>query len=158
MLELLLLLALIVLGVIMYRVGAHRMLVGVLDDHAAKVKAELDEAKRLREEAQGMLAEQRRKLAGGEHQAQAIASQAKTESERMVERHRRELEASLSRRTEQALERIAQEEARALQEVRSRAATLAVRTTARLLGERLEGERGQALLDDAIVEIGRKLA
>jgi F-type H+-transporting ATPase subunit b len=157
MLELLLLLALIILIAIIYK-PLSRMILGALDGHAAKVRGELEEAKRLREEAQSLLAEQQRKLATGKDQALAIAAQARAEAERQTRRHHLELEASLQRRTEQAMDRIAREEAKAIQEVRTRAATLAVRTTERLLAEELDGKRAQALLDEAIGEVGRKLS
>jgi F-type H+-transporting ATPase subunit b len=157
MLELLLLLSLIILVAIVYK-PLSRIILGALDGHAAKVRAELDAAKRLREEAQSLLAEHQRRLAAGEDQAQAIVGHAQAEVERQTERHRVELEAALQRRTEQAMERIEREEARALQEVRTRAATLTIRTTERLLAEQLDGQRARALLDDAIAEIGRKLS
>ena len=142
MLELWLLIALIILIAIIYK-PLTRTILGALDGHAAKVRAELDEAKRLREEAQSLLAEQQRKLAAGKDQAQAIVEHARAEAERQTQRHEVELEASLQRRTEQAMDRIAREEARALQEVRTRAATLAIRTTERLLAEQLDGQRAQ---------------
>ena len=157
MLEFLLLVSLIILIAIVYK-PLSGIILGALDGHAAKVRAELDEAKRLREDAQSLLAEQQRKLAAGKDQAQAIVEHARSEAERQSRRHQVELEASLQRRTEQAMDRIAREEARALQEVRTRAATLAIRTTERLLAEELDGQRGQALLDDAIGEVGRKLS
>jgi F-type H+-transporting ATPase subunit b len=56
------------------------------------------------------------------------------------------------------MERIAREEARAIQDVRAQAATLAIRTTERLLADQLEGQRARTLLDDAIAEVGRKLS
>ena len=157
MLELLLLLALILLIAIVYK-PLSRIILGALDGHAAKVRSELDEARRLRDEAHRLLAEQQRKVAAGEDQAKAIVERARAEAERLTKRHHVELEASLQRRTEQAMDRIAREEARALQEVRNRAATLAIRTTERLLADQLDGERAQALLDDAIGEVGRKLS
>ena len=157
MLELLLLAALIILIAIVYK-PLSRMVLGALDGHAAKVRAELEQAKRLREEAQMLLAEQQRKLAAGKDQAQAIIEHARAEAERQTRRHQVELEASLQRRTEQAMDRIAREEARTLQEVRARAATLDIRTTERLLEEELDGQRAQRLVDDAIGEVGRKLS
>jgi F-type H+-transporting ATPase subunit b len=157
MLELLLLVALLILIAIVYK-PLTRTVFGALDGHASKVRAELDAAKRLREEAQGLLAEHQRKVAAGEDQAQKIVAQAEAEAQRQTERHQSELEAALQRRTEQAMERIEREEARALQEVRTQAATLAVRTTERLLADQLDGQRARALLDDAIAEIDRKLA
>jgi F-type H+-transporting ATPase subunit b len=157
MLELLLLVALITLIAIVYK-PLSRIILGALDGHTAKVRSELDEARRLRDEAQGLLAEHQRKVAAGEDQAKAIVERARTEAERLTQRHQFEIEASLQRRTEQAMDRIAREEARALQEVRARAATLAVRTTERLLADQLDGQRAQTLLDDAISEVGRKLS
>ena len=68
MLELLLLAALIILIAIVYK-PLSRMILGALDGHAAKVRAELEQAKRLREEAQMLLAEQQRKLAAGTYRA-----------------------------------------------------------------------------------------
>jgi F-type H+-transporting ATPase subunit b len=157
MLELLLLVALLILIATIYK-PLSRTVFGVLDGHAAKIRAELDAAKRLREEAQSLLAEHQRKLAAGEDQAQAIVGRARAEVERQTERHRVELEATLQRRTEQAMERIEREEARALQDVRAQAATLAIRTTERILAEQLGEQKARALLDDSIAEVGRKLS
>jgi F-type H+-transporting ATPase subunit b len=156
MIELWLLVALIVLITVIYK-PLSRAIFGALDGHAAKVRAELDQAKRLREEAQHLLAEHQRQLASGQDQATAIVEQARREAERQTDRQRRELESSLARRAEQALERIAQEEARALQEVRGYAASLAVRTTERLLRDQIDEVHAKALLDDAIGEVGRRL-
>lgn len=158
MLELLLLLALVILGFVIYKTGLHNMILGALDGHADKVKTELNEAKKLREEAQTLLAEHQRKLSGGEDQAQKIVDHAEAETSRMLERHKAELQASLKRREEQAMARIAQEEAKALQEVRNRTASLAIRTTGRLLADKVAGQQGKSLLDDAIEEVSQKLA
>jgi F-type H+-transporting ATPase subunit b len=157
MVELWVLIALLILIAAVYK-PASRFVLGGLDGHAAKVRAELDQAKRLREEAQHLLAEYQRQLASGQDQATAIVEQARREAERHTERQRRELESSLRRRAEQALERIAQEEARALQEVRGYAASLAVRTTERLLRDQIDEVHAKVLLDDAIGEVGRKLS
>jgi F-type H+-transporting ATPase subunit b len=158
MYELLLLLALIILAVVIWKTGLAKMVTGILDDHAEKVHAELDEARALREEAVTLLAEHQTRLAGGEEQARKIAAQAEAEARRLAERHKAELKASLTRREEQALARIAQEEAKALQALRSRTAKLAILTTRHLLREKMVGERGQSLLDSAIGEVSRKLA
>lgn len=158
MLELLLLLALIILGVVIYRTGMHNMILGALDGHADKVRNELDEAKKLREEAQKLLAEHQGKLSGGEEQAKKIYSHAEAETKRLVDRHQAELQASLKRREEQAMARIAQEEAKALQDVRNRTANLAIQTTGRLLRDKMAGAQGKSLLDGAIEEVSQKLA
>jgi F-type H+-transporting ATPase subunit b len=157
MLEIWLLIALAILVAAVWK-PVSRTIVGALDGHAAKVRAELDEAKRLREEAQSLLAEHKRQLAAGQDHARSISEQARRETERQAERHRAELEASLARRTEQALGRIAQEEARAVQDVRNQAATLAIRTTRRLLADQVDSKHAQVLVDRAIEEAGRKLS
>jgi F-type H+-transporting ATPase subunit b len=148
----------LVILIVAVRKPLGRAIFGALDGHAAKVRAELDAAKRLREEAQSLLAEHHSRLASGQGQAEAIVEHARVEAERQSQRHRTELEASLRRRTDLAVGRIAQEETRALQEVRAHAATLAIRTTERLLTEQLDGKPAQALLDGAIAEVGRKLS
>jgi F-type H+-transporting ATPase subunit b len=149
--------ALVILLALIYR-PLSRVVVGALDGHADKVRAELEGAKRLREEAQSLLADYQRQRASGEDQARTIIEHARVETERQVERHRAELDASLKRRTEQVMGRIAQEEARAVQQLRAYAATLAIRTTERLLRERVDGSHAQAMLDGAIEQIGRKLS
>jgi F-type H+-transporting ATPase subunit b len=157
MLELLLLIALAILIAVIWK-PVSKIVFGALDGHAAKVRAELDEAKRLREQAQTMLAEHQRKLEGGEDHAKTIVEHAREEAERQSERHRAELAATLERRTQQAVDRIAQAETRALSEVRAHAATLVVRTTERLLREQLNEQHAQTLLEGAIEEVGKKLA
>jgi F-type H+-transporting ATPase subunit b len=149
--------ALLILIALIFR-PLSRLVAGALDGHATKVRAELDGAKRLREEAQTLLANYQRQRVSGEDQARSIVEHARVETERQIERHRAELEASLKRRTEQVIGRIAQEEARAIQELRAYAATLAIRTTERLLRERVDGPQAQAMLDGAIEQIGRKLS
>jgi F-type H+-transporting ATPase subunit b len=149
--------ALIVLLLVIWR-PLKRALLGVLDGHTARVQSELTEAKELREAAQSLLAEHQRKLAEGGEQARSIVEQAKEEAKRQTERHQKELEASLRRRTEQAEARIAQEEAKAVQELRAHTAHLSMRTTERLLAEAMDEEHAKRLLDQAIGEVGRKLA
>ncbi|MEL6961758.1 MAG: F0F1 ATP synthase subunit B [Pseudomonadota bacterium] len=158
MYELMLWVALILLAIVIYKTGMHNMILGILDGHADKVRAELDEAKNLREEATKLLADHQAKLAGGEEHAKKIAEQAEAETKRLVERHKADLAASLKRREEQAMARIAQEEAKALQDVRNRTANLAILTTGRLLRDKMAGDDGKSLLDGAIGEVSQKLA
>jgi F-type H+-transporting ATPase subunit b len=157
MLEIWLLIALAILIAAIWK-PLSRTILGALDGHAGKVRAELDEAKRLREEAQSLLAEHKRQLAAGQDHARGISEHARREAQRQDERHQAELEASLARRTEQALGRIAQEEARAVQDVRKHAATLAIRTTRRLLADQVDSDHAQVLLDGAIGEVSRTLS
>ena len=119
---------------------------------------DLDEAQRLHEEAKALLAKYEGQLHEGERLAGEIATQAETQRERLEAKMRADYETALKRRTELAMERIQQEEARAMQEVRTRAADLAVRTTRRLLTERIGQDEAQSMVKSAIAEVGRKLA
>jgi F-type H+-transporting ATPase subunit b len=134
-----------------------RNVIGALDARAERIRRELDEARRLREEAESMLAEYRTRLDRGEERAREIMEHARVEAERQTARMQEEMEAGLRRRTEQATDRIAQEEARALQQLRAQAAELAVRATRRLLADRVDSRRQTALIDDAIAQLGRRL-
>jgi F-type H+-transporting ATPase subunit b len=151
-----LLVALIIVIALLWRPAKPRIL-GALDARGDRIRRELEEATRLREEAEVMLAEQRTRLGRAEERTREILAHAEAETERRAARMHTELEAALNRRTELAMDRIAREEARALQEVRAQAAGLAMRATRRLLAEGLDQSRQRTMTDDAIAEIGRKL-
>lgn len=155
--DLMLLLALVILLAALWRPFKKNVL-GALDARSEKIRAELDEAQRLHEEAKEMLAKYTRQLEEGEKLAGEIRDQGAADRKRMEERLRADLEASMKRRTDLAMERIAQEEAKATAEVRGRAADLAIRTTRRLLTEKVGEGEAHTLLQNAIGEVDRKLA
>ena len=157
MLELILLVALILLVVAVWK-PVKAAVLGTLDGRAEKIRHDLDEAQRLHEEAKAMLAKYERQLHEGEKLAAEIAAQADVQRRRFEERMRTDYETALKRRTELAMERIQQEEGQAVQEVRARAADLAIRTTRRLLTERVGPKEAQSLVQGAIEEVKRKLA
>ena len=157
MLELMLLIALIILVVLVWK-PFKRNVLGALDARAEKIRAELDEAQRLHEEAKALLAKYQRQLHEGEKLAADIVAQAEAERARLEQRMRADFEAAVKRRTEQARDRIAQEEQKAVAEVRARAADLAVRTARRLLAERMGEQEAQAMIQSAIQDVSRKLA
>ena len=157
MLELVLLVALVILVVALWK-PAKRMVLGTLDGRSERIRAELDEAQRLQEEAKVMLAKYQRQLHEGENLAADIVAQAGAERARLEQKMRADFDAAVKRRTEQAVERIAQEEQKALAEVRARAADLAVRTARRLLTERVGEREAQAMVRGAIEDVSRKLA
>ncbi|MFQ5983980.1 MAG: F0F1 ATP synthase subunit B [Alphaproteobacteria bacterium] len=134
-----------------------RMITAMLDKRAARIKEELDEAVRLREEAQALLASYQRKQRGALKEAEEILARAREEAERQATRAREELEAELTRRRAQAMDRIARAEAEAVQEVRELAADLALKATRRLIAEKMDAKREAELIDEAIAEIGKKL-
>jgi F-type H+-transporting ATPase subunit b len=156
MLELWLLVAIIILAVLVRKPFMQHVL-GGLDKRGQAIRNELDEAKRLHEEAKELLARHRRQLHEGESLAADIEARAKLETERLQSRLKAEFEQLVDRRTQQAEERIAQEEARALADVRARAADLTVATTRRLLTEKLGGDAAQRVMQASIGEVTKKL-
>jgi F-type H+-transporting ATPase subunit b len=136
---------------------ARKALIGGLDTRAARIKAEIDEAQRLREEAQALLAEYQKKQREALGEAQAMVKQAEEESKRVRAKAETELAAALKRREQQALDRIGQAEAQALSEVRNLAADLAVAATQKILIEKLGPAQAEGLVSDAIADLPRRL-
>jgi F-type H+-transporting ATPase subunit b len=157
MIEFLLLICLIILVVLVWK-PVKKAVLSALDGRAEKIRSELDEAQRLHEEAKALLAKYQAELHHGEELAADIVAQADAQRQRFEEKMRADLQLAMQRRTELAMERIAQEESRALQEVRSRAADLAIRATRRLLSEKVGPGEAQSLIQGAIEEVKRKLA
>jgi F-type H+-transporting ATPase subunit b len=157
MLELMLLVSLVILLVLIWK-PLRKNVLGALDARAEKIRTDLDEAQRLHEEAKALLAKYQRQLHEGEKVAADILAQAETQRRRFEEKMRADYDLAVKRRTDLAMERIAQEEARAVQEVRGRAADLAIRATRRLLVEKVGAGEAQKLVQGAIEEVKRKLA
>jgi F-type H+-transporting ATPase subunit b len=157
MLELMLLVSLVILLVLIWK-PLRKNVLGALDARAEKIRTDLDEAQRLHEEAKALLAKYQRQLHEGEKLAADILAQAETQRRRFEEKMRADYDVAVKRRTDLAMERIAQEEARAVQEVRGRAADLAIRATRRLLVEKVGAGEAPRLVQGAIEEVKRKLA
>jgi F-type H+-transporting ATPase subunit b len=130
---------------------------GGLDARAATIKAELDEAARLREEAQALLAEYQKKQREALAEAEQVVRHAAEEAARNRSQAAADLEASLKRRERQAVDRINQAEAKALDEVRALAADLAMAATRKLLRDQMDAARAGQLVDQAIAELPQKL-
>jgi len=128
-----------------------------LDDRAAKIKSDLDEAARLKDEAQKTLAEYQRKQRDALKEAELIVQQAKGEAERVAKQAERDLAASLERRQKQAIEKIALAEAKAVAEVRNVAVDVAIAAVRRMLADDLDAPRKSALVDEAISDLSRRL-
>ncbi|MBM3519093.1 MAG: F0F1 ATP synthase subunit B [Alphaproteobacteria bacterium] len=128
-----------------------------LDERAARIRAELDEAVRLREEAQALLAGYERRQRDAEAEAQAIVHRAEEDARAVAAKAEADLESSIRRRTELAQLKIAQAEAQALRDVRETAVEVATAATRRLIVENLDEQRAGALIDKAIAEAARKL-
>jgi F-type H+-transporting ATPase subunit b len=128
-----------------------------LDARAARIRGELDEARRLREEAEKLVAEYRAKQQQAAAEAEAILAHAKTEAERIAAQSARDLELALERRQRTAEERIAQAEAKALDEVRAVAIDVAIAAARDVIAAEIDERRGGALIDEAIVALPQRL-
>lgn len=150
-------LAFVLFLALLWYFGVHKLIIGALDDRALKIRAELDEARRLNEEAQELFAsfERRQKEVTG--LADEIISHARTEAEQAASRARAELDVSIERRLKAADEQIAQAEADAIREVKERAVAIAIAAATDVLRERLGEDRQQRLIDDAIDDLGQRL-
>lgn len=130
---------------------------GGLDARATRIKDEIEEAKRLRAEAEATLADYQRKQRDALAEAQTIVARAKEDAERIGREAEVELDAALKRREASTLDKIAQAEAKALAEVRHVAVDVAVETTRLLLRETLDKARGSKLIDEAIEALPKRL-
>ncbi|PPR64802.1 MAG: ATP synthase subunit b [Alphaproteobacteria bacterium MarineAlpha4_Bin2] len=132
-------------------------LVDGLDAKILEIRQQVEEAERLGEEAQSLLANYQRQQRQAIQDAEAIVARAKEEADRHRVEADEAMKAMVRRQEEQAREKIAQAEAAAIQEVRTLSVELAMAAAERLLVERLVGEEGANLIDRSIEEIPRKL-
>lgn len=128
-----------------------------LDERAEKIKAELDEAERLRNEAQDLLAQYQRKQRDAAKEAEGIIEHAKAEAERLDREGRERLQATLARREKLAMERIALAESQAVERVRSHAVEVAVAAARNVLADNLSDAKADALIDTAIKDLPGRL-
>ncbi len=133
------------------------LITSALDARAAAIAKELEEAQRLRTEAEGLLAEYKKKRSEAEGEAAAILAEAKAEAERFATESRAAISAQIERRSKQAEEKIAQAEAQAMAEMRALAADRAVAAAEALLTARLDDKRAADLVKRSLEEIPSKL-
>ncbi|MEQ1756409.1 MAG: F0F1 ATP synthase subunit B [Micropepsaceae bacterium] len=139
------------------RMKVPSMVTKMLDDRAAGIKAELDEAKRLRLEAEVLLAEYRKKTSNAAQEAQAIIDGAKASAERMAAEAKVQLQQQIERRAKMAEQKIAQAEADAIADVRAAATSIATAASADVIAKRMTETKGDALIDGAIGDLRSKL-
>jgi F-type H+-transporting ATPase subunit b len=138
-------------------VSAHKMILKALDRRRESIKNELDEARRLRGEAEKLLADYQRKQQQAEQEAQAIIASARSEAERIAAETRMRMEELLERRTGIAHSRIAQAEAQALADVRAAATDAAIAAAAKILVQTTKGDVADQLIAQGIRDIKTKL-
>jgi F-type H+-transporting ATPase subunit b len=146
----------IFLGVLGY-VGVHKKIADALDHRRDRIKAELDEARRLREEAQSLLAHYHQKQQEAEAEAAAILTNAKADAERMALEAEAKMNEFVARRTKMAETKIAQAEAQAVADVRAAAADAAVAAAERILKDAAKGKVAEDLLARGIDDVKNKL-
>jgi F-type H+-transporting ATPase subunit b len=128
-----------------------------LDTRAEAIRHELDEARRLRDEAQSLLNDYQRKSRQAEEETKSILDQAKRESEALAAETRRSLAESVERRTKLAEEKIARAEAQALAEVRASAVDGAIAAAEKIMKVRATGKTANALVESSIRDLEGKL-
>jgi F-type H+-transporting ATPase subunit b len=136
---------------------AHKRLVGSIDERRNRIKAELDEAARLKADAQTLLAQYQHKLQEAEREAQAIVESAKSEAERLAAEAEAKMEDFVARRSKMAESKIAQAEAQALADVRSAAAEAAASAAEIILARTAKDKVADALVAKGIAELKEKL-
>ena len=142
---------------ILVKMGVPSLITRALDDRADAVRKELDQARRLREEAQDLLADYQRKQRAADEEAKAIIEQARREAETMKAESAKSLKEQLERRTRLAEEKIARAEAQAVSEVRAAAVDVAMSAAESLIGDKLKGDGGADLLNRSIRDLKGKL-
>lgn len=147
---------LVFIGVLVYfKVPA--LIAGLLDKRAEGIRAELAEARALRDEAQTLLLSYEKKQREVQAQADRIVAAARDEASRAAVEAKAEIASSMARRLKAAEEQIASAEAGAIRDIRDRAITVAVAAAQDVLAGQMTAARGNALIDDAIAQVQAKL-
>ncbi len=128
-----------------------------LDAKITDIEVSIEEAAKLREEAQDLLASYKRKLVDAEKEAETIISQAREEALALKIRMTDDLEASLERREKLAMERISQAENDATVEITTMTSDIALTAARQLLIENIDESKGDELIDSAIQDLEKRL-
>lgn len=133
------------------------MIGGMLDKRAQQIRADLDEARKLREEAQELRASFERKRQGVAEQAERIVAKAKADAALAAQQAKVELEATIARRLQAAQDQIAAAETAALRQVRNAAVQTAVAAAGDVIAGNLSAAQVKAMMDDSIAAVESRL-
>ena len=147
---------LVFIGILVY-FKVPSLLGGMLDGRAEGIKTEIDEARKLREDAQKLLASYERKQKEVQAQADRIVADAKEEAAAASAQAQADLATSVERRLAAAKEQIGSAEAAAIKEVRDQAVQIAVAASRDIIGAQMTAKEGNALIDDGIAQVDSKL-
>jgi F-type H+-transporting ATPase subunit b len=149
--------AFVILMAVFAWLGVHRTVLTALDHRAQRIKAEIDDARRLKDEAAKLLADYQARRASAEREAQEIVTNARAEAERVAAEAKTRMEDFVARRTKTAENKIALAEAQALADVRAAAAEAAVAAASTVLSQSVKGSVADDLLTKGIAEVKAKL-
>ena len=151
------LLGLIVFIAILIYFKVPSLIMGMLDARAEGIKSEIEEARKLREDAQKLLAEYERQQKEVQEQADRIVADAKAEATAAGEQARLDLAKSVGRRMAAAEEQIASAQSAAVKEVRDQAVLIAIAASRDIIGKQMTAADGNKLIDDGIAQVDAKL-
>lgn len=134
-----------------------KIIIAALDGRANKIQKDLDEALRLKEEAQALLASYQRKQKEAVEEADRIVKNAESEAARIIDEAEKNLEENLNKKIQLAMQKIATYEQSVMQEVRMNSIDIAIGTVRKLAKERLTAEISESLVNRAINEMNKKL-
>lgn len=149
--------AFVILMVVFGYLGVFNKAMAALDHRADRIKAELDDATRLKQEAAKVLADYKARSAAAEREAADIIANAKSEAERIATEAKAKMEDFVARRTKTAESKIALAEAQAVADVRAAAAEAAVQAASTILSQSVKGQVADDLLAKGITEVRQKL-
>jgi F-type H+-transporting ATPase subunit b len=152
------LIAIVVFFVVLWRAKAPAMAAKALDDAAAKVRTQLDEARRLREEAQALLAQIHTRRLETERTAAELLRNAQADAERMRTDAAAKLEEDIKRRAQMAERKIALAEAQAANEVKAAAADLASQAAEAVFAARIAGATSDPLIDAGLSRLAARFS
>ena len=144
------------LGILVY-MKVPAMMAKNLDKRAADIAAELEQAKKLREEAQQLLAEYQRKRNEAEEEAKSIVAAAEKEASALREEARQKTEDYVTRRTALAEQKIKQAETEAVNEVRASAVELAVAAAEKVMADKVDAKKAGDLFKSSLGELKNQL-
>ena len=136
---------------------ASKAITSGLDSRRARIVQTLEEAQKLRQEAEALLAETKRRHESAGKEASDMVVSAQEEAARLRQSAEDELRRHIDRREKQATDRIAQAEAAALADIRNHAIDLALAASRDVLAQRLTGDAGNILADQVIASIPARL-
>lgn len=147
----------VIFGLILVRMRVHTSVIGSVDKRAEMIRAELDQARSLREEAQRVLGEYQKKRSAAEQEAASIVAAARDEADRLAAEAKTKAEEFVARRTKMAEQKIAQAETQAVADVRAAAADAAADAAAKVIALKVKGREAEALVERGIGELKSRL-